>query len=156
MRIVSLNPRCWRNASDCAGSLSARGLHGRRAGRVGLAGEPVEQPATDAASPVAGCHDEIDAELARPDRPQPAVPNDPLRAGDSDIPARPSRPAGGTPSRWLVSPFWMGGCKQCGRRLRVRPCQWADPGLMFRHSTQIHARRSAPVHPDLADGIRVT
>jgi hypothetical protein len=130
------------------------GLHSRRTSRAGLADKPVEQPATDAAPPVAGCHDQIDAELARPDLPQPAVPNDPLdAAGDSDIPARPSRPAGGVPSGRLVGPFWMGGCKQCGRRLTMRPREWMDPDLMFRHGTQVHARRSDPVHPDLADDI---
>jgi hypothetical protein len=26
-----------------------------------------------------------------------------------------------------------------------------DPHLMFGHSTQLHARRTDPVHPDLAD-----
>src|SRR5262249_56834953 len=36
------------------------GLHGYRTSRVGLAGEPAEQPATDAAPPGAGGHDEID------------------------------------------------------------------------------------------------
>ena len=86
---------------------------------------------------MAGCHDQIDAELARPDRPQPAVPNDPLGyAGDRDIPARPGRPPGGAPCRRLVGPFWMGGCKQRSRRLTMRPCESTDPDLMFRHNTQ--------------------
>jgi hypothetical protein len=45
----------------------------------------------------------------------------------------------------------MGGCKQRGRRLMMRPCEWMDPHLIFGHSTQLHARRTDPVHPDLAD-----
>jgi len=41
----------------------------------------------------------------------------------------------------------MGGCEQRSRRLTLRPPQWTDPGLIFSHSTQIHARHSDPVHP---------